>query len=310
MPPEWSLDALLEAYLKHQRRTRGLREQTLHGYVGLVRPFIRAALGDDPIAPERLAMLAPSDVVAFVVALRGRFSPRSMKAVRTALRSFLRFLRAEGICAERLEDAIPAVAHWRLATLPRHLDDDQLARVLASLEEGSGPYGRRDRAIVACLASLGLRPGELAALSLDDVDWRAGTIVLRRRKSGPGAVLPLPREAGRAVVAYLLHERPATAERALFVQHRGARRGRPLSAGALSEVVVRAMRRAGVEPPLAGAYVLRHTLASRLVRHGGSLQEVADLLGHRSLDTAAIYAKLDLPALRAVALAWPREAAR
>lgn len=300
----WTLDALVEAYLEHQRRTRGLREQTLRGYVGLVRPFLRFALGDDPIAPERVRGLCASDLVGFIAALQGRFSPRSMKAVRTALRSFLRFLHAEGLITGRLEDAVPAVAHWRLAGLPRHLDDAQLGRVIASLD-GLGAHGLRDRAIVVSLAGLGLRPGELAALSLDDVDWRAGTITLRRRKTDRGAVLPLPREAGRAIVAYLRQERPATDERAVFVQHRGARRGRPLTSGAVSEVVVRAIRRAGITPPLAGAYVLRHTLASRLVRGGGSLGEVADLLGHRSIDTAAIYAKLDLPSLRAVALAWP-----
>jgi len=305
----WTLDALVEAYLAHQRRTRGLREQTLRGYVGLARPFLRFALGDDPIARERLRGLSPSDLVGFVTAVQGRFSPRSMKAVRTALRSFLRFLRAEGLVSERLEDAVPAVAHWRLAGLPRHLDDAQLGRVIASLD-GSGAHGLRDRAIVICLAGLGLRPGELAALGLGDIDWRAGTIALRRRKNGRGAVLPLPREAGAAIVAYLRHERPVTGERAVFVQHRGARRGRPLSSGAVSEVVVRAIRRAGITPPLAGAYVLRHTLASRLVQGGGSLAEVADLLGHSSIDTAAIYAKLDVPSLRQVALAWPVEAMR
>ena len=194
-----------------------------------------------------------------------------------------------------------------MAGLPRYLDDDQLAQLLASLD-GSGPYGRRDRAIVVCLASLGFRPGELAALRLEDVDWRAGTVLVRQRKSGRGAVVPLPTEAGRAIVAYLRLERPATDGRTLFVQHRAARRGRPLTSGAVSEVVVRALRRARGEVPLEGAYVLRHTVAGRLVRRGASLKEVADFLGHRSLDTTAIYAKLDLPALREVALPWPKGA--
>jgi site-specific recombinase XerD len=302
----WTLDALVEAYRQHQRRARGLRERTLDGYEQLVRMFVRAALGEDPID---LARLCSSDVVGFVVAMQARFSPCSMKAVRTALRSFFRFLRFEGLCDGQLELAVPRVAHWRLSTLPRSLSDVQLAQLLASLD-GSGRCGRRDRAIVLCLASLGLRPGELADLRLEDIDWRGGSVLLRTRKTRQGAVVPLPREAGRAIVAYLREERPATGERRVFVQCQGARRGRPLSGNTVSAVVVRALERAGVRSPLAGGYVLRHTVASRLVRRGASLKEVADLLGHRSLDTTAIYAKLDVAALHEVALPWPGEVAR
>jgi site-specific recombinase XerD len=304
MSEEWSsLDGLVEAYTRHLRRTRGLREQTLRGYERLVRLFVRASLGDDPIDPRQIGC---SDVVEFVVVMQARFSPRSLKAVRTGLRSFFRFLRASGLCDERLEAAIPRVAFWRLAALPCCLSGEQLSRLIASLD-GAGSCGRRDRAIVVCLATLGLRPGEVAGLRLEDIDWRVGTLCLRERKTRRDAVLPLPRPTGRALVAYLREERPATDERRVFVQHNGARRGRPLSSNAVSAVVVRALRRAGVEPPLAGGYVLRHTLASRLVNQGASLKEVADLLGHRSLDTTAIYAKLDLAALREVALPWPEE---
>jgi len=296
-----TLDGLVEAYKQHQRRTRGLREQTVHGYERLVRLFVWAALGEDPIDPTRIGC---SDVVEFVAAMRGQFSARSMKAVRTALQSFFGFLRVEGLCDERLEAAIPTVAYWRLSTLPRCLSDEELARVLASLD-ASTPCGQRDRAIVLCLATLGLRPGEVASLRLDDIDWRAGSVYLRERKTRRGAVVPLPREAGRAIVAYLRSERPATGERRVFVQQLGARRGQPISSNAVSTAVVRALRRAQVEAPLAGAYLFRHTVASRMVRRGASLKEVADLLGHRSLETAAIYAKLDLAALREVALPWP-----
>lgn len=297
----WSLDSLVEAYKQHLRRTRGLREQTLRSYERLVRRFVRAALGDAPIDP---ACLSCADVVGFVAAMQERFSPGSMKAVRTALRSFFGFLRVQGLCEARLEAAIPTVAHWRMATLPRCLSDEQLTRLLASLEV-SRPCGQRDRAIVLLLASLGLRPGEVAGLQLEDIDWRAGSVRLRERKTRRGGVVPLPREAGRAIVAYLRTGRPRTDERRVFVQQLGARRGEPISSNAVSALVVRALGRAGVEAPLAGAYVLRHTVASRMVRHGASLKEVADLLGHRALDSAAIYAKLDLAALREVALPWP-----
>jgi len=297
----WTLDTLIEEYKQHLRRTRGLREVTLHGYERFVRLFVRAALGLDLIDPTRLR---PADVIEFVSTLRGSLSPRSVKAVRTALRSFFRFLRFEGLCDERLEAAIPVVAHWRLAGLPRGLSDQQLARVLASFD-ASTPFGCRDHAIIVCLSTLGLRPREVADLRLEDIDWRGGTVQLRTRKSHRGAVLPLPREAGRAIVAYLRGGRPTTDERRVFVQHLGLRRGAPISSNAVSAVVVRALRRAEIEPPLAGAYVLRHTVAGRMVQRGLSLKEVADFLGHRCLDTTMIYAKLDLPALREVALSWP-----
>ena len=256
----WTLDALIEAYCQHQRRTRGLRDQTLRGYERLGRLLVRVALGDDPIDPTRLN---PTDVMAFVASMRGRYSPRSMKMVRTALRSFFRFLRVQGLCDERLEAAIPAVAHWRLSTLPRCLSDQQLERVLASLDN-SAPCGRRDRAIVLCLSILGLRPGEVANLCIEDIDWRDGTVKLRTRKTRRGAVLPLPRGVGRAIVAYLRKERPTTIERRVFVQRIGPHCGEPISSNAVSAVAVRACQRAGIDPPIAGAYVFRHTVASRM----------------------------------------------
>lgn len=298
-----ALDDLIEAYKHHQRRTRGLRERTLRGYESHARRLMRAALGDDdPIDPARLTA---ADVVAFVAAMTGRFSPRSMKTVRTAVRSFLRFLRVEGFCDERLEACLPAVAAWRLAALPMRLSDEQLEQVLASLEGNRSRCGLRDRAIVVCLATLGLRPGEVAELRLDDIDWRHATVEVGQRKNRRSAVLPLPREAGEAIVAYLGEQRPHTERRQVFVQHIGPRRGEPIKATAVSEVVARALRRAGVQAPMVGAYVLRHTVASRMVQRGVGLKEVADFLGHRSLDTTAVYAKVDLPALQAVALPWP-----
>lgn len=295
-----TLDALIEAYSQYCRRTRGLRDRTLRDYGRVARLFVRAAVGEGPLDPG----FHRSNVVTFVASLSARFCPRSMRTVRTALGSFLRFLRVEGFCDEPLEDAMPRVAYWRLATLPRFLHEDQLARLFASFDLSTA-CGHRDRAIVVSLATLGLRPSEVAALCLEDLDWRAGTVRLRTRKTRRGAVLPLPREAGRALVAYLHRTRPMTDERRVFVQQIGPRRGRPITSTAVSEVVARALRRAKVDAPLRRAYVLRHTVASRLVQRGASLKEVADFLGHRSLDTTTIYAKLDLAALRRVALPWP-----
>ncbi len=298
---ECALDALVEAYTQYSRRVRGLRDRTLRQYAALARLFVRAVQTDGAVNPRRFQ---PSDVMTFVASLKGRFSPRSMRTVCTALRSFFRFLRVDGRCDEPLEAAIPRVAYWRQSTLPRSLREDQLAKVLASFDVAT-PCGYRNRAIVMCLATLGLRPSEVSAVRLEDLDWRAGTVHLHTRKTRRGAVLPLPREAGRALVAYLRHARPRTDERRVFVQLVGSHRGRPISSTAVSEIVVRALRRAKVDAPSIRAYVFRHTVASRLVQHGASPKEIADFLGHRNLDTTTIYAKLDLPALRIVAQPWP-----
>ena len=297
-----ALDSLIEAYKQYQRVTRGLAEPTLSGYARILRQLVRMALGEDPIDPVQLQ---PCDVVQFVASMQSQFSAGSMKTVTKALRSFFRFLHVEGLCDERLEAAVPTVAHWQRASVPRHLSDTQLDQLLGSLDLCK-PCGYRDRAMISCLGSLGLRPGEVAALRLEDIDWRQATVHLRRLKVRRVTVLPLPCEAGQAIAAYLQGHRPETDERCIFVQQLGRRRGAPLSSDAVSVVVTRALRRAGIEIPIAGAYVLRHTFASRMVRRGASLKEVADLLGHKSLDTTMIYAKLDLEALREVALPWPQ----
>ena len=221
----WTLDRLVEEYTQHERRTRGLRPRTLHIRGRLVRMFVRGALGTDPIDPTSFA---PADVVGFLTSLCGRFSPRSIQSVRSSLRSFFRFLRFKGFCNDGLEAALPVVARLRLATLPRSLTDQQVEQVLASFD-ASNPCGHRDQAIVQCLATLGLRPGEVASLCLDDIDWRGGTLQIRARKNRRGAVLPLPRVVGQALIGYLSGQRPATDERRVFVVHQKERRGKPLS---------------------------------------------------------------------------------
>lgn len=305
MVPEFTtLDALVEAFDAFQRRTRGLRPRTLLGRSALIRIFVRDVLGNDPIDVRRIV---PSDVVGFVKGMTRRYSPCSMKNVGTALRSLFGFLQVQGLVDGRLKAAIPRVAAWRLSSLPRCLTDKQLAVVLAA-PVTEAPCARRDRAIVFCLATLGLRPGEVADLCLADIDWRRAVISLRTRKTRRAAVLPLPQRAARTIVDYLRRERPETPERRVFVQHLGSRRGMPISSAIVTATVARALRRAGVEAPMKSAYVFRHTVASRMVRHGASLKEVADVLGHCSLDTTAIYAKLDIPALREVARPWPEVA--
>jgi integrase len=189
---------------------------------------------------------------------------------------------------------------WKLASLPRALKPDEVQRLLGAFPSGRWP--RRGYAIVRCALDMGLRAGEIANLSIDDIDWRAGTVTLKGTKSRRQDILPLPMTTGQALAEYLQHERPAAPSRALFVRRRDSS-DIPITTAAVQKVIHHACQRAGL--PGSGSHVLRHTLACRLVENGGSLKEVADVLRHRSLETTRIYAKLDTPSLAEVALPWP-----
>ena len=258
------------------------------------------ALGEGHVDPTRLT---PDDIVRFMSSLVGRYRPRTIRHAATALRSFFRFLRLAGIRDDRLDDVVPSVPARRLLGLPLYLEHEQFARLLASLDR-STPRALRDRAIVLCAARLGLRSGEVLGICLDDIDWHAGVLHIRTRKTGHGALLPLPRDVGRAIADYLRRGRPRTRSRYVFVLHHlrvGARATKSVAFAAVDT----ALERAGIQAPSRGPYLLRHTLATHLVRRGASLKEIADLLGHRCLATTQIYAKLDVASLREVALPWP-----
>lgn len=298
-----TLDELVEAFRKHIRRTRRADPSECRKnarYVHMFLEYVRRIDGiDDVTAPDLSAPL----VIGFIESLMGRYQPTTMRHVSTALRSFFRFLRLEGIRNDRLDDVVPGVVHRRLAGLPRHLDDGELERFLAGLDR-STPCGRRDRAMILCVARLGLRSSEVVRLRLEDIDWRGAALRVVTRKTGRGALLPLVAEVGDALVEYIEHGRPQTASRRVFVMHH-RRVGQPASLATIGSAVSSALDRAGIEAPVRGPNLLRHTLATQLIRSGASLKEIADLLGHRRLETTQIYAKLDLDSLRQVAQPWP-----
>jgi integrase len=205
-------------------------------------------------------------------------------------------LRCGRICA-----GAPCAARWSLASLPHALKPDEVDRVLASFTR-TLRSPKRGYAIVRLALDLGLRTAEINRLQLDDIDWKQGTVVLRRTKSRRQDVLPLPALTGKALAAYVRDERPVGSNRALFVRHL-APRDKPVGVDAIRRVVCDAFRRAGITH--GRTHALRHTLACRLVELGSPIKEVADVLRHRSLNTALIYAKLNQRALTEVALPWP-----
>jgi integrase/recombinase XerD len=229
------------------------------------------------------------------------YSTGTIHVIAGAIRYYLRFRSVSGDRVQRLVDAVPSVAHWRLATLPDFLSEREIQQLLESFGQLSSS-GKRAYAMVRCLTDLGLRASEVVQLHLDDIDWRASTIRLTANKSRRVDILPLPSEMGRAIADYLRTERPQTTNRSLFVRH-VAPLDKPIKAGVVRTAVKQAYRRCGW--PHSRVHILRHSLASRLLQAGTPLKEIADILRHRSLDTSVIYTKVDLNRLSAVALPWP-----
>jgi integrase len=290
------VDVLLERYGRYLRIERGLAASTVSGYLVIARQFLK----DRNIgAVADLDVVGPQDVSAFVAAA---CRTRRGRDVVTALRSLLRFLHVEGLVGGGLDAAVPSVAGWRLAGLPRALEPGQAQLLLDSCDRATA-IGRRDVAILTLLIRLGLRRGEVAALELDDIDWRAGELAVRNGKRGRRERLPLPADVGDALVGYLRDGRPLDAQtRRVFV--RALAPARDLTAGGVGDVVRAAGRRAGLGE--IAAHQLRHTTATELLRARAPLSEIGQLLRHRLARTTAIYAKVDDDALRELAQPWPQ----
>jgi len=293
-------ERLLAQYRDYLTAERGLTETTAALNVRMVRPFLadQARMRQGRLELEQLTA---GEVAAFVVA-QGRQRPKSVKRMVTALRSLLGFLHVEGIVDQPLATAVPSVAGWTQTGLPKALDAEQVAALLASCDERTAT-GRRDLAILTLLVRLGLRAGEVAALSLQDIDWRCGEITVRG-KGNRHDRLPLPADVGQRIVAYLGDGRPqSTQDRAVFVRAQAPYRA--LTSNAVTTVVACAGRRAGLG--VIGAHRLRHSAATAMLRSGGSLTEIGQTLRHVRPLTTAMYAKVDIQALRQLARPWPGE---
>jgi len=287
---------LLSRFCEWMRLQRGTCVATLSRHRRYVRELL-TQLGDVPSRWDAHGLRA------FVLNQGRHCGLATVQGCAATVRMFVRFLIAEGHCAVGLDAAIPRVAHWRLAVLPRYLPPDDVERVIASCDPAS-PVGRRDRAILLLLARLGLRAGDVAHLRLRDIDWREAWIQVRG-KSRYEARLPLTQEVGQAVVDYLQHGRPRTSLELVFIRSRAPLRALD-SHSAVTAIVARAIKRAGITRPSRGAaHLLRHSVATSMLREGASLQEIGALLRHCSIETTQIYAKVDVTALQSIAQSWP-----
>ena len=287
---------LLAEFYTWMRQQRGTADPTLYNYSIPLRDLLKR-VGEDPHRLDAQCLRQ------FVLEQSHKCEWATAKNCTTALRMFLRFLIAEGKCSVGLDAAVPAVAHWRLSSLPRYLHADDVERVIASCDLTSA-VGKRDRAILLLLSRLALRAGDVWQLRLEDIDWKGASISVSG-KSRRETRLPLTQEIGDALVDYLQHGRPLSESNAVFVRSRAPFRAFACHS-AVSVIVERAMRRAEVACASRGAaHVLRHSAASSMLRQGASLQDIAAILRHRSIETTQIYAKVDVISLRSIAQHWP-----
>jgi integrase/recombinase XerD len=288
-----------DEYAQYLREARDLAKATIVNYVPFIQGFLRNRFGAGPVV---LSRLSASDVVRCVRRQAPHLHRKRAKLLTSALRSFLRFARYRGAVTLDLAAVVPAVANWSMPSIPRAIGADQVRQLLASLDRRTA-MGCRDYAIVLLLARLGLRAGEVAFLELDDLDWEAGQVSVRGKR-GHRTALPLPVDVGQALTAYLRRGRPRSTSRRVFLRDKAPVRGF-LSQCAIGSVIRHALQRAGITAPTTGAHQFRHALATDMLRRGASLTEIGEILRHRSPQTTAIYAKVDLQALRTLALPWP-----
>jgi site-specific recombinase XerD len=293
--PCQAVEQEFERYLSQER---GLSAATLANYRPFVHQLLRERFGNGPID---LAKLRATDITGFVQRHAHDRSPGRSGPMVAALRAFLRHLRHRGEITADLAACVPTVAISSYATLPKSLKAGEVDKVLKRCDRRR-PTQRRDYAILLLLARLGMRAGEVASLTLDDINWKDGNLNLHG-KGGREASLPLLAEVGEAIAGYLQTGRPHCHSRRLFIRQRAPRTG--FGSTAISQIVRRALARAGVDSQRKGAHLFRHTLATDMLRQGASLTEIGELLRHQHPATTMIYAKVDLPALRRLAQAWP-----
>lgn len=298
------LGMIKKRYDNYLTNERGVTAVTGSRYWYFIRCLLVDCFGDGPI---RLRELCAQDISRHLLRRSHSRTPKVAQLMVVALRSFFRFLFEHRETECDLSKAVLPVPTWRLADVPKYLESHEVEHLLNGCDR-STPVGRRNHAVLLLLARLGLRAGEVVALELDDIDWRAGEVAVR----GKGMFhdrLPLPHDAGKALAMYLQKDRPECSTRRVFVRMRAPHRGfhHPST---VSTIVSRTLKQVGLNPAIKGAHLLRHSLATGMLRRGSSMVEIGDVLRHRSANSTEIYAKVDTECLRSIARPWPGEGGR
>ena len=298
-PDKSPLAGILGAYEQYLRQERGLVPCTIRRHQSYARMFLVKRFGKKPLV---LNEIKASDISKFILRHCPCVSLKTAQWMTTALRSFFRFLFQKRNIDTDLAASVLGVAHWEHATIPKYISSEEVQRMLSACDRGTS-IGRRDYAILLLLARLGLRAGEVVALQLDDINWRTGEMLIR----GKGLRqdwMPLPEDVGKALASYLRRDRPACHTRRLFVCMKAPHRGLAAK-GTLPTIARCAIERAKLNPSSRGAHLLRHSLATSMLRSGATMGEIGEVLRHRDPNTTAIYAKVDFNSLRSLAQVWP-----
>ena len=301
--PNNRFEKTLSAYKMYLIEEKGLASTTISRYLVQNRKFLYHIFD---LQPLDFATISTQNIVDYIRSYASGHGAADSAMLVCSIRSFLRFLVLKGKIEATLAEYVPTVSCRNDHRIPSHLSADELSHLL-KCNKGTSPAQRRNYAILLLLARLGFRASEIAALTLDDIDWEHGELTIQG-KGNKQANLPLPKEVGNALVGYLKHGRPRCPIRNVFISARAPYR--PFKSGvAVSTIVNRAVKRAGangkLNPQNKGAHLLRHTLATECLRKGATLTEVGEILRHRSIDTTAIYAKVDFTRLRTLAMPWP-----
>jgi len=285
---------LLEEFWEWMRSCRGVRESTLSGYAAVIEDLFDA-LGSSPQDYDARSLRE------FVLDRASKHGIANAKATVTATRMFLRFLIATERCAVGLVGSVPVIANWKRSSLPRYLSASDVDRLIVSCDDRT-ITALRDKAIMLLASRLGLRAGDIAGMVFEDIDWEGGRLRVSG-KSRREVWLPIPQDAGEAIIGYLEHERPEGEGRHVFVK--AIAPSGSMSSELVSTVVRRAMDRAGIDSPSRGLHVLRHSAATSMLREGATLHQIGTVLRHASIETTFVYAKVDIDLLSMVVSPWP-----
>jgi len=285
-------------FARYLSQERGLSTATLDNYIPLVRRFLFDCFKTDTIKFDELR---PTDIITFILRYSQTVKRKTAKLMTTSLRAFFRYLRWRGEIIADLAEFVPTVSDWRLSNLPKSIEPKKIQSLLKSCDQSS-KVGKRDYTILLLLARLGLRAGEVVAMTLDDINWEAGELIIRGKGSRRDR-LPIPCDVGEALATYLQHIRPCCSTRRIFIRIRAPYQGFSSSV-AVCNIVQRALLRAKIQTDHKGAHLFRHSLATHMLHKGASLTEIGQVLRHQSANTTEIYTKVDIRSLRSIALPW------
>lgn len=298
-PENESVEKQIREFALYLLEEKGLLASTVKRNGGVIRQFLLKLFGQQTFSPQELSR---SSLLTYISDCREHYSSKNTQLIASILRSFLHFLLITGEIKTELAQCIPSIHAYRAAHLPEFLTPEQIKKLLSACDQSS-PSGCRNYAILLLLIRLGVRASEVLNLSLDDINWPQGTIQIygKRKKC---RVLPLPHDVGKAIATYLKTSRPHCLSRQVFIRSRAPFQGLHNSS-TISSIVRRALIAAELSPQLQGAHLLRYTAATEALRCGATLFEIGDLLGHCSVDTTALYTKVDIVRLKEIAMPWP-----